>query len=108
MASFISGLHREIQRDVNPKKLESINQAATLDKLFEERYTLVYNSDTKESYFPPNISPITNVGKFTATTEPAEVFPTLNSPQPSILSTPSNASQPMKKISSNEMQLRRA
>ena len=60
LSCFISGLKREIQRDVIPWQLDSLPKAVTLARLFEEKYSTVSKGAFKHSNFAPDISLIAN------------------------------------------------
>lgn len=112
LACFISGLKRDIQRDVIPWKPESILVAVSLAKLYEEKYPMAGRAANRRPIFIPDISAIGNTGKGVATPtlsiKVGPVLPALGPPttQPAQVSS-GNYTHPYQKISFNEMQIRK-
>lgn len=111
LSCFISGLKKEIQRDVIPWKLDSVTTAFTLAKLYEEKYFPTVKTGVGKNSFPPDIHAIVNNHKSTAIVGiPPKGLANTIPPVAGTTSIPrsSNASSSFKKMSFNEMQVRKA
>lgn len=102
LACFISRFKREIHRDVIPWRPDSINEAVTLAKLFEEKYFPTSKSSSQRSSLTPNINLLVNAGKhgtilaFLAKPLPTPAMP-FETRTPSSLPTPNHAPHSYKK-----------
>lgn len=106
ISCFISGLRKEIQRDIIPLKPESLSKAAKLARLYEDKYAPIPKANVKRSQFSPDINVTAVPGKIVNTVP--KVIQTSNTPSQITGANYNNNSQPFKRISFNEMQLRKA
>ena len=108
---FISGLHKELQRDIIPWQPESLTKAFTLAKLFEEKYSSAPQYFKQKFPLYPDISTITKTATLMGPSPPLAHSKPLTTASPYKLPAangpPTNSAQ-FKKITVNEMQLRRA
>lgn len=105
---FISGLRREIQRDIIPLLPESISKAASLAKLYEDKYPALPKANFKRGQFIPDINANSQSGRVTIPLSIQKLLPPPQNVPQLMPPNPSNSSPTFKKISFNEMQLRKA
>lgn len=107
LSCFISGLKRDIQRDIIPLKPTSIPKAAALARLYEDKYFPNTKSIVKRLTYPPDIKVVHVPGKLQYGNQ-KNVTPIAAITGPSNMASSSNNSQPFRRISFEEMQIRKA
>lgn len=107
LACFISGLKKELQRDIIPWKPDTIPKAAALARLFEDRYPSVPFKHTRKPQFSPDIHSPFSSGRI-GFQHPKNYIAKTSTSNDSGASTSGNISSPYKRITFNEMQVRKA
>ncbi|XP_039115571.1 uncharacterized protein LOC120251094 [Dioscorea cayenensis subsp. rotundata] len=108
---FLSGLQTELQCEVIPWQPDSITKAFSLAKLFEEKHAIGDKGRKIKHGFYPNYSASVKkpVPQLTGNPTPLALpAPPGALPKPPVAASTSTASPPFRKMSYNEMQLRRA
>lgn len=99
---FISGLKKELQRDIIPWKPDSITRAVTLVRLYEDKYGFLDRHGRFKNQYIPDISAATRKQPLALPAPPSIPNKSLALPGPS---TPVH---PIKRMSYSELQDRRA
>lgn len=89
---FISGLKKDLQGNIIPLKPTSLPRAASLARLYEDKYFPTHKPAWSKSSYPPNINVVHAPGKFNNST------PTISPPRATITNT-SQGSSAQKKSS---------
>lgn len=105
LACFVSGLKKEIQKEVISREPESLSKAAKLAKLYEEKSVPVHKYGVKRAAYTPDTNPA-KLQNSVVKALPGPIMDTQTSQSRAIV--PYNTAQPTRRISFNEMQLRKA
>lgn len=117
LTCFINGLKTEIHIDIIPLKPDSLPQAMQLARLYEDKYSdkcpMITRRSTKHNVFTLAVHFVIGHSKFNSNAISSSSKPWVNSQQiqgstQQSLPGSSGNSQPFKRITFNEMQLRRA
>lgn len=117
LTCFINGLKTEIHIDIIPLKPDSLPQAMQLARLYEDKYSdkcpMITRRSTKHNVFTLAVHSVIGHSKFNSGAISSSSKPWVNSQQiqgstQQSLPGSSGNSQPFKRITFNEMQLRHA